>query len=108
MPPHHHSYRQKTTTLDVVSSDVVGPKADETFVDPRTFGLIKAAYGVRETLEQLSIGRTSLYAAVKRGELMPVKFGEKTLFFASDLAQFLTRLKKAASESVAEPFRRSR
>ena len=56
---------------------------------------MKAAYGVGEVLEQLSIGRTSLYAAVKRRELNPVKFGRKTLFYATDLAAFLTRLRQA-------------
>jgi hypothetical protein len=40
----------------------------------------------------LSIGRTSLYAAVKRGDLKRVKFGTKTLFYAADLASFLTKL----------------
>jgi hypothetical protein len=38
-------------------------------IDPRAFGLAKAAYAVGETLDLLSIGRTSLYAAVKRGDL---------------------------------------
>ena len=42
-----------------------GPAPDA--VDPRAFGLIKAAYCVRETLKALSIGRTSLYEAVGRG-----------------------------------------
>ena len=32
-------------------------------IDPRTFGLTKIAYAVNETLDLLSIGRTSLYAA---------------------------------------------
>jgi excisionase family DNA binding protein len=74
--------------------------------DPRSFGLVKAAYGVRETLELLSIGRTSLYAAVKRGELTPIKFGNKTLFYATDLAGFLMRLKHPVSKS-AQPQHRS-
>jgi excisionase family DNA binding protein len=64
--------------------------------DPRAFGLVKAAYSVNETLDLLSIGRTSLYAAVGRGELHPVKFGKKTLFYAADLAAFLTKLLEAA------------
>ena len=68
---------------------------DTLFVDPREFGLMKTAYSVGEVLEQLSIGRTSLYAAVKRRELTPVKFGRKTLFYATDLAAFLTRLRQA-------------
>jgi len=60
---------------------------------PREYGLIKAAYSVNETLGLLSLGRTSLYAAVKQGDLNPVKFGRKTLFYASDLAAFLDGLK---------------
>jgi excisionase family DNA binding protein len=47
-----------------------------------------------ETLDLLSIGRTSLYAAIKRGDLKAVKFGKKTLFYAADLATFLTRLRR--------------
>jgi excisionase family DNA binding protein len=78
-----------------------------TFTDPRAFGLVKAAYGVRETLELLSVGRTSLYAAVKRGELTPIKFGKKTLFCATDLAAFLTRMKEMASRQANASRRRS-
>jgi excisionase family DNA binding protein len=70
--------------------------ADE--VDPRAFGLTKAAYTVNATLELLSIGRTSLYAAVKEGDLHPVKFGRKTLFYATDLAAFLAKLSKASEQ----------
>jgi excisionase family DNA binding protein len=60
--------------------------------DPRAFGLTKATYTVRETLDLLSLGRTSLYAAIKRGEIKACKFGDKTLFRASDLAEFLRKL----------------
>jgi excisionase family DNA binding protein len=62
-------------------------------IDPRAFGLAKAAHTVGEALHLLSIGRISLYAAVKRGDLKRVKFGKKTLFYAADLASFLTKLK---------------
>jgi len=54
-------------------------------VDPRAFGLTKAAYALGEALDLLSVGRTSLYAAVKRGDLKRIKFGRKTLFFAPTL-----------------------
>jgi excisionase family DNA binding protein len=55
----------------------------------------EAAYSVNETLELLSIGRTSLYEAVKRGELRLVKFGKKTLVYGTDIAAFLTQLQDA-------------
>jgi hypothetical protein len=48
----------------------------------------------------LSIGRTSLYAAVKRGDLKRVKFGKKTLFYAADLALFLTKLGRLSEEDA--------
>ena len=63
-------------------------------IDPWAFGLTKVAYAVDETLDLLSIGRTALYAAVKRGDLKRVKFGKKTLFYAADLASFLTNLRR--------------
>ena len=63
-------------------------------IDPSALGFTKVAYAVNETLELLSIGRTALYAAVKRGDLKRVKFGKKTLFYAADLAAFLARLRR--------------
>ena len=62
-------------------------------IDPSALSFTKVAYAVDETLELLSIGRTALYAAVKRGDLIRVKFGKKTLFYAADLAAFLARLR---------------
>lgn len=62
-------------------------------INPSAFGFTKVAYAVDETLELLSIGRTALYAAIKRGDLNRVKFGKKTLFYAADLAAFLARLR---------------
>jgi hypothetical protein len=92
MPARDNSYGQRRTTQDAGSRNLPGA-IDVSHIDPRAFGLVKVAYGVGETLELLSLGRTSLYAAVKRGELAPVKFGKKTLFYAMDLAAFLARLK---------------
>jgi Helix-turn-helix domain len=80
------------STNGVVSGDRSDKDTSAGPIDPRAFGLAKAAYAVGETLDLLSIGRTSLYAAVKRGDLKPVKFGKKTLFYAADLASFLTKL----------------
>ena len=97
MSARRHSRSRHDAMSEVASGDrhclLMGP----TLIDPRVFGLTKATYAVAEALEQLSIGRTALYAAVKRRELNPVKFGRKTLFYATDLAAFLTRLKQAGS-----------
>jgi len=62
-------------------------------IDPKTFGLTRAAYSVNETLLILSIGRTTLYRLVQDRKLKPGKIGRKTLFFASDLAQLLESIR---------------
>lgn len=100
MPARDYSDGQRRTIEDAGSQNLPGA-IDSNHTDPRAFGLVKVAYGVGETLELLSIGRTSLYAAVKRGELTPIKFGKKTLFYATDLAAFLTRLKGAAIDAAS-------
>lgn len=71
--------------------------------EPSTLGFKKVAYAVDETLELLSIGRTALYAAVKRGDLKRVKFGKKTLFYAADLAAFLARLRNLSESDESRP-----
>ncbi len=63
--------------------------------DPRVFGLIKVAYSVNETLDLLSIGRTTFYDLVARGELKIIKLGKKTLIYAIDLAALLNKLRAA-------------
>nr|WP_057856484.1 helix-turn-helix domain-containing protein [Bradyrhizobium lablabi] len=83
----HVSTNKAVSSVDTDKSTGVDP------IDPSALGLRKVAYAVDETLELLSIGRTALYAAVKRGDLKRVKFGKKTLFYAADLAAFLTRLR---------------
>ncbi|MBR1279096.1 helix-turn-helix domain-containing protein [Bradyrhizobium sp. AUGA SZCCT0283] len=100
MPARDHSHGQQRTIQDTGSQNLPSG-IDASHTDPRAFGLTKVAYGVGETIELLSIGRTSLYAAVKRGELTPIKFGKKTLFYAMDLAAFLTRLKSAALHAAS-------
>jgi excisionase family DNA binding protein len=63
------------------------------FLDPRTFGLFKAAYSVKETLALLSIGRTSFYQLVDRNELKITKLGRKSLVCATDIVALLARLR---------------
>jgi excisionase family DNA binding protein len=100
MAARDYSYGQQGTIQGAERQNL--PSATDTSqIDPRAFGLAKVAYSVRETLELLSIGRTSLYAAVKRGELTPVKFGKKTLFYAMDLAAFLRKLRSTAINTAS-------
>ena len=61
-------------------------------LDPRSFGLSKAAYSVNEAMLVLSMGRSSLYKAISEGRLRPVKNGKQTLFLSRDLCAFLTSL----------------
>src|ERR1700752_930798 len=77
-------------------------------IDPLALGFTKVAYAVDETLELLSIGRTSLYAAVKRGDLKRIKFGKKTLFYAADLAAFLVRLRRLSASDESQVDHRPR
>ena len=88
----HVSTNKVMSSVDNDNSTGVDP------IDPSSLGFTKVAYAVDETLELLSIGRTALYAAVKRGDLKRVKFGKKTLFYTADLAAFLARL-RCLSES---------
>jgi excisionase family DNA binding protein len=64
-------------------------------MNPQDYGLTKAVYSVNETLTVLSIGRTSLYKLVQRGDLKPAKLGRKTLFYAADLAALLSSLRRS-------------
>jgi excisionase family DNA binding protein len=65
----------------------------ESALDPRTFGLVKAAYSVKETLELLSIGRTTFYELVDRKDLKITKLGRKSLVYAIDIAALLNKLR---------------
>ena len=96
---HPGKQRDHNSANGAVSGNHSGNDSGTDPIDPRAFGLMKAAYAVSETLDLLSIGRTSFYAAVKRGDLKHVKFGKKTLFYAADLAAF---------SSAAQAFERSR
>ena len=66
------------------------------YPDPHIFGLTKAAYSVKETLEVLSIGRTSLYDLIGQELLRPIKIGRRTLIGSDDLAALLIKLRRGA------------
>jgi excisionase family DNA binding protein len=70
---------------------------------PQDLGLMKVCYSVNETLKLLSISRWTLYDRVKRGELKPVKLGKKALFYATDLAAFLVKLRERSVNAPWQP-----
>jgi excisionase family DNA binding protein len=67
------------------------------FTDPRAFGLFKAAYSVKETLELLSIGRTKFYELVDQGDLKITKLGSKSLVYVTEIVALLVKLRGAAA-----------
>lgn len=50
------------------------------------------ALTVAEACAAARIGRTSLYEAIKRGDLVAAKYGRKTLIRVDDLRAWLARL----------------
>ena len=63
-------------------------------LDPRRFGLTKAAYSVKETLYLISIGRTAFYDLIKQEQLKPIKIGRRTLIGSDEIASLLVKLRK--------------
>ena len=51
----------------------------------------KLSYSIDEAVEASGIGRTTIYALIKAGELTPVKIGRRTLIRKSDLEALLER-----------------
>lgn len=58
------------------------------------------ALTISEACAAARIGRTSLYAAIKSGELVAAKYGRKTLIRVDDLRAWLARLPKVAAKSA--------
>jgi excisionase family DNA binding protein len=100
----HKSSHKQNSERGIVDGQTSADNHEQ--IDPREFGLFKAVYGIREAVDALSIGRTSLYSAINRGELRAVKFGKKTLFYAADLAIFLAKLKSGELRSGTHGQRR--
>lgn len=55
----------------------------------------KQAYTVNETIKEIGIGRSKLYAEIKDGKITPRKIGKKTIFLAKDIEDYLNALPKA-------------
>jgi excisionase family DNA binding protein len=55
------------------------------------------AYGVDEAARASAIGRTSIYEAIRSGQLRARKCGRRTVILAPDLGAFLASLPEKAS-----------
>jgi excisionase family DNA binding protein len=53
------------------------------------------AYSIAEVCRLTSLGRTSIYAAIKSGELIAHRWGRRTVVLAADLRAFLNNLPKS-------------
>jgi excisionase family DNA binding protein len=63
----------------------------------------KLAYTIAEACSAASIGRTSLYHAIKNGHLQAIKSGRRTLILSGELRRWLDTLPKlpqSASEAA--------
>jgi hypothetical protein len=78
-------------TVTHVRDDNIGGQPNPN--DPGTFGLTKVAYSVSETLNLLSIGRTTFYQLVGRGDLKITKLGSKSLVYVIDIVSLLIKLR---------------
>ena len=50
------------------------------------------SYTVNQAAAQLGIGRTSMYALIKTGDLTPIKLRQRTLLRHDDLVAMLERM----------------
>ena len=57
----------------------------------KDFHVNKLSYSIDEAVDASGIGRTTIYALIKAGELTPVKIGKRTLIRKSDLEALLER-----------------
>jgi excisionase family DNA binding protein len=58
------------------------------------------ALTVAEACAAARIGRTTLYEAIKRGDLVAAKYGRKTLIRVDDLRKWLARLPTVGAKAI--------
>lgn len=63
------------------------------------YGLSQAAYSVAGVIEITSLRRTKIFDLVRSGRLKTTKCGRRTLFLATDIANFLSDLQNAGDQA---------
>jgi excisionase family DNA binding protein len=63
----------------------------------------KLAFSISQTAALTTVGRTSIYAAIRRGELVVHKIGRRTLISAADLAAWLELHRGTVANISAKP-----
>ena len=61
--------------------------------------LLPRALRIPEVCMTSGLGRTTIYAAIKSGDLVARKYGRCTVVLADDLTEFLHNLPKTTSET---------
>jgi excisionase family DNA binding protein len=62
---------------------------------PKRAILEPLAYGIEEAVAVTSIGRTTIFEAIRRGELVGRKLGKRTIILGDDLRAWLEALPRA-------------
>ena len=78
------------------SADFLGVGASPAFSQKH-----RLAHTIEETTDRSGLGRTSVFGAIKRGELKARKFGRRTLILDEDLRAWLQALPPAGPADVA-------
>ena len=68
--------------------------SEESKKNQKPFGQDRLVYSATDTMELLSIGKTTLYKLLNRGALKSTKICSKTVFLATDIAAFLEQLQQ--------------
>jgi excisionase family DNA binding protein len=55
---------------------------------------LKVLFSIEEAASALSMGRTTLFALIRKGDIAAVKIGTRRLIAASELEAFAIRLQK--------------
>jgi excisionase family DNA binding protein len=74
---------------------------------PSLVELGRLAYSIREAADISGLGRSSIYVAIRDGQLKVKKHGRRTLILADDLKSYLQSLPQVEPEAIRTGSRRA-